>query len=142
MEIKVKYLDEELIKMNKIVIGDWIDLRAAKDITLKQFESVNIPLGVAMEIPNGYEAIVAPRSSTFKNFGIIMANSIGIIDNSYCGDNDEWNFVALALRDTTIKFNDRIAQFRIVKNMPSLNIKEVDHLGNLNRGGIGSTGIN
>lgn len=142
MEIKVKYLNDDLIKMNKIVIGDWIDLRAAKDISLKQFESANIPLGVAMEIPNGYEAIVAPRSSTFKNFGIIMANSIGIIDNSYCGDNDEWNFVALALRDTTIKFNDRIAQFRIVKNMPSLNIKEVNHLGNLNRGGIGSTGIN
>ena len=142
MEIKVKYLNDDLIKMNKIVIGDWIDLRAAKDISLKQFESANIPLGVAMEIPNGYEAIVAPRSSTFKNFGIIMANSIGIIDNSYCGDNDEWNFVALALIDTTIKFNDRIAQFRIVKNMPNLDIKEVNHLGNFNRGGIGSTGIN
>lgn len=142
MEIKVKYLNKEIIKLNKISIGDWIDLRAAKEVNLKQFEYANIPLGVAMEIPNGYEAIVAPRSSTFKNFGIIMANSIGIIDNSYCGDNDEWNFVALALRDTTIKVNDRIAQFRIIKNMPSLDIKEVDHLGNFNRGGIGSTGIN
>lgn len=142
MEIKVKYLNKEIIKLDKISIGDWIDLRAAKEINLKQFEYANIPLGVAMEIPNGYEAIVAPRSSTFKNFGIIMANSIGIIDNSYCGDDDEWNFVALALRDTTIKVNDRIAQFRIIKNMPSLDIKEVDHLGNFNRGGIGSTGIN
>lgn len=142
MEIKIKYLNKEIIKLNKISIGDWIDLRAAKEVNFKQFEYANIPLGVAMEIPNGYEAIVAPRSSTFKNFGIIMANSIGIIDNSYCGDNDEWNFVALALRDTTIKVNDRIAQFRIIKNMPSLDIKEVDHLGNFNRGGIGSTGIN
>ena len=100
-----------------------------------------IPLGVAMKLPDGYEAHLAPRSSTYKNFGIICANSLGIIDNSYCGENDQWCFPAIALRDTVIHKNDRICQFRIVEKQPKLNLVEVDHLTDPDRGGLGSTGI-
>jgi dUTP pyrophosphatase len=101
MQIKIKYFNEELPKVNKITQGDWIDLRAAKTIELKQNEFGLIPLGIAMELPEGYEAHVVPRSSTFKNFGIIETNSMGVIDESYKGDNDQWFFPAYALRDTT-----------------------------------------
>ena len=121
-------------------MGDWIDLRAAETVEMKAGEFKMIPLGVAMELPSGYEALVAPRSSTFKRYGIILANSIGIIDESYKGDNDEWNFLAYAMRDTEIKKNERICQFRIIGHQPEIEIKEVDALGNENRGGIGSTG--
>lgn len=147
MKIKVKFFNEEL-KTLEFIEGDksnWIDLRAAVDINLSKFEYKLIPLGIAMELPTGYEAIVAPRSSTFKNFGIIMANSIGIIDNSYCGDNDQWHFPALAMKDTIIKTGDRICQFRIIKSMTTDNdieFEKVETLGNIDRGGIGSTGIN
>ena len=138
--IKVKYFrDVERIKI--FANGDWIDLRAAEDVTMKAGEYRMIPLGVAMELPKGYEALVAPRSSTFKNFGILLANSIGIIDESYKGDNDEWNFLAFATRDTEIKKNDRICQFRIIEHQPCIGFIEVQQLGNADRGGIGSTGV-
>lgn len=120
--------------------GDWIDLRAAETIVMKQGEYKLIPLGVAMQLPHGYEAIVAPRSSTPSKFGIVCANSIGIIDNDYNGDNDEWKFPAIAIRDTVIQAGDRICQFRIVKNQPAINFELVTQLGNQDRGGIGSTG--
>lgn len=137
--IKVKYL-RDVQKIKRISVGDWIDLRAAETVEMKAGEFKMIPLGVAMELPKGYEALVVPRSSTFKRYGIILANSIGIIDESYKGDDDEWNFLAYAMRDTEIKKNERICQFRIIGHQPEIEIKEVDALGNENRGGIGSTG--
>lgn len=139
MTIKIRYL-RDVEKINKITVGDWIDLRAAEEVTLKTGEYKMIPLGVAMELPKGYEALVAPRSSTFKKYGVILVNSIGIIDESYCGDGDEWNFLAYALRDTVIPKNERICQFRIIAHQPEVKLLEVEILGNANRGGIGSTG--
>lgn len=140
--IKIKYLSNEIEKLEKISVGDWIDLRCAKEISLKAGEFALIPLGVAMQLPNGYEALVVPRSSTFKHFGIIQTNSMSVIDESYCGDNDQWHFPAYALRDTVIHVNDRICQFRIVKHQPEIEFQKVEDLGNLDRGGIGSTGKN
>lgn len=140
MEIKIKYFNEELPKVTKITKGDWIDLRAAETHALKQDEFKLIPLGIAMELPEGYEAHVVPRSSTYKNFGIIQTNSQGVIDESYKGDNDQWFFPAYALRDTVIPFGERICQFRILEKMPEVKFIEVDHLGNEDRGGHGSTG--
>ena len=137
--IKVKYL-RGVIPIIKFNTGDWIDLRAAEDINMETGEFKMIPLGVAMELPEGYEALVAPRSSTFKKHGIILANSIGIIDESYKGDNDEWHFPAYAVRGTHIKKNERICQFRIIKHQPLIHLQEVDTLGNADRGGLGSTG--
>lgn len=139
--IKIKYFTEEIDKVNKIDKGDWIDLRAAKTIELKAGEFKLIPLGVAMQLPEGYEAHVVPRSSTYKNFGIIQTNHQAVIDESYCGDNDQWFYPAYALRDTVINVNDRICQFRIMKKQPSINFEEVEVLGNDDRGGIGSTGV-
>lgn len=121
--------------------GDWIDLRAAENVVMKQGEFKNISLGVSMEIPNGYEAHILPRSSTFKNFGIILANGMGIIDNSYCGTDDIWGFPAIAMRDTEISFGDRIAQFRIIENQPKAKFEVATALSGKNRGGFGSTGI-
>ena len=120
MEIKVKYFDNEIDKLQKIDKGDWIDLRAAETVELKKDESKLINLGVGMILPEGYEAHVVPRSSTFKNFGITQANHMGIIDESYCGNNDQWKFHAIAHRDTVIHKNDRICQFRIQKKMPMI----------------------
>lgn len=139
--IRIKYLTEGLTPVVPFTNGDWIDLRAAETVEIKKGDYRLIPLGIAVELPKGYEAIVAPRSSTFKNFGIIAVNSIGIIDNSYCGDEDEWKFLALAVRDTVINKNDRICQFRILKNQPQQDIVVVNRLGNKSRGGIGSTGV-
>lgn len=139
MNIRIKY-HTDIPNLKKITQGDWIDLYAAESIDLKQGELRLISLGVSMEIPEGYEALVAPRSSTPKNFGIICANSIGIIDNSYCGDNDIWKFPAYAIRDTHIESGDRICQFRLIKNQPDVTFTPVIHLGNESRGGIGSTG--
>lgn len=139
--IKVRYISNDIIRINQTDIGDWIDLRASDDYLFKAFEYKKISLGIAMDIPNEYEAIVAPRSSTFEKFGIIMTNSIGIIDHTYCGNNDIWRFPALALRDTIIHKNDRICQFRIQKRMNKVILNEVDDLGNIDRGGFGSTGI-
>ena len=139
--IKIKY-HSDIPKIEKIEKGDWIDLRSAEDVELKHGEYKNISLGVSMELPDGYEAHILPRSSTFKNFGIILVNSMGIIDNSYNGDGDIWQFPALCLNPegTHIKKGDRIAQFRIVENQPDILFDEVETLGNDDRGGIGSTG--
>lgn len=138
LTIRVKYL-RDITHMQKLAVGDWIDLRAGEDVTIHAGEIKMIPLGVAMELPHGYEAIVAPRSSTQK-LGILMANSIGVIDESYCGDSDEWHFPAYAIKDVTIHKDDRICQFRIQKHQPHVYFCEVDSLGNSNRGGFGSTG--
>lgn len=138
--IKIKYFTDRIEKIVKIDEGDWIDLRAAKETVLKAGEFALIPLGVAMELPEGYEAHVVPRSSTFKNFGIIQTNHQGVIDESYCGNNDQWFFPAYALRDTVIHVNDRICQFRIVEKQPELQFEEVEVLDNEDRGGHGSTG--
>lgn len=140
MQIKIKYFNNELPKITKITQGDWIDLRAAKTVEIKKGEFALIPLGVAMELPNNHEAHVVPRSSTFKNYGIIQTNSQGVIDESYKGDNDQWFFPAYALRDTVIEFGERICQFRIMEKMPEVEFVEVDHLGNPDRNGHGSTG--
>lgn len=140
MNIYIKYFCQDIDKIEKISKGDWIDLRAAAEIEFKAGEFKLIPLGVGMILPEGYEAHVAPRSSTYKNFGIIQTNSIGIIDNSYCGEKDEWKMAAYALRDTVIHKNDRICQFRIVEKQPEFEFVEVEHLKEESRGGFGSTG--
>ena len=137
--IKIKYL-RDIQKIERFNVGDWIDLRAAETVVMKAGEYRMIPLGVAMELPKGYEALVAPRSSTFKKYGIILANSIGVIDEAYKGDNDEWNFLAYAVKNTKIHKNERICQFRIIQHQPLIHLLEVDSLGNDDRGGIGSTG--
>lgn len=141
--IEIKYHDDELVKLNYIDgKSDWIDLRSAEDVVLKKGEFKLISLGVSMKLPKGYEAHIVPRSSTFKNFGIIQTNSIGIVDNTYCGDKDIWKYPVLAMRDTEIHKNDRICQFRIVENQPMIIFNEVIKLDDINRGGFGSTGIN
>lgn len=140
MQIKIKYLDETQTRISKIEKGDWIDLCAAEDVVMNKDEFKLIPLGVAMELPEGYEAHVVPRSSTFKHFGIIQTNSMGVIDESYKGDNDFWFFPAYAPRSTEIKKGQRICQFRIIEKMPEVELIEVNHLGNDDRGGHGSTG--
>ena len=120
--------------------SDWIDLRAAEEVALKAGEFKLIPLGVAMALPEGYEAHLAPRSSTFKNYGILQTNSVGVVDWSYRGDNDEWKMPVYATRDVTIEKGARICQFRIVENQPKLNFVQVEHLDSPDRGGFGSTG--
>lgn len=120
--------------------GEWVDLYTAEDVSLKQFEYKTISLGVSMQLPEGYYAMVVPRSSTFKNFGVFMTNSVGIIENTYCGDNDIWGFPALAMRDTFIPKGTRICQFQLVKQSEPIDFKQVDRLGNEDRGGFGSTG--
>lgn len=140
LQIKVKYFDSEIEKLEKISNGDWIDLRSSETVELKQFEFKIIPLGVGMILPEGYEANIVPRSSTFKNFGVLQTNSYGVIDNSYSGENDQWGFPALAMRDTVINKGDRICQFRINKRMDNIEIEFVDKLNDKSRGGFGSTG--
>ena len=141
INIKVKYFTD-IEPLAQIDGGDWIDLRAAEDAELKAGEFQLIPLGVAMELPEGYEAHIVPRSSTFKKWGVIQTNHMGVVDFSYRGDQDQWRFPALAVRDTVIHKNDRICQFRIVENQPKLNFETVDHLENPDRGGFGSSGSN
>lgn len=139
--IKIRYMSDKIPPLEYIGgKSDWIDLRAAEDVELKSGDFKLIPLGIAMQLPKGFEAHIIPRSSTFKNFGVIQANHMGTIDESYCGDNDQWFFPAIALRDTFIKAGDRICQFRIVEHQPALHFKTVEVLGNTDRGGIGSTG--
>lgn len=141
--IRIKYHSDEIEKLTYIDgKSDWIDLRAAEHVVLKQGEFKLIQLGVSMELPKGYEAVIVPRSSTYKNFGIIQTNHMGVVDETYCGDNDMWMMPALAMRDTEIQVNDRICQFRIQKHQPVISFEEVDDLGNADRGGIGSTGKN
>ena len=137
--IKIKYF-KSIEPIEKIAVGDWIDLRAAETVEIPAGRYALIPLGVGMILPRGYEAHVLPRSSTPSKFGIVMANSMGVIDNSYSGDGDEWKFPAVAFRDTVIKKGERIAQFRIMKNQPKLRIRQVLRLRDVSRGGIGSTG--
>ena len=120
--------------------GEWVNLYAGEDISMKKDEFRIISLGVSMELPEGYYAQIVPRSSTCKNYGIFMANSIGIIENNYCGDDDIWGFPAVAIRDTEIKKGTRICQFRLVKQEVVVEFEQVDHLGKANRGGFGSTG--
>ncbi len=140
MQLFVKYHNPNIDKLEKRENGDWIDLRAAETVTLKAGESRLISLGVSIRLPEGYEAHVAPRSSTFRTWGILQTNSVGVVDESYCGDDDIWKFPVLAVRDTVIHENDRICQFRILKKMPDFSIEEVSTLGGKNRGGFGSTG--
>lgn len=141
INIRIKYFDDDLKRLEYIEgKSDMIDLRAAKDVEFKAGDFKMIPLGIAMELPEGYEAHVYPRSSTYKSFGITQVNSVGIIDNSYCGNNDQWMFPAIASRDTIIHKNDRICQFRIVKNQPEIIFCEVEKLDGKDRGGFGSTG--
>lgn len=139
--LKVKYF-KRLLKPLEYIDGksDWVDLRCAETMTLEKGNFYLIPLGVAIKLPSGYEAHVVPRSSTFKNYGIIQTNSMGVIDNTYCGDNDQWMLPVYATRDTEINFNDRIAQFRIVENQPKIVFEAVEHLEDTDRGGFGSTG--
>ncbi len=129
---KLRYIDENI---------EWIDLRAAEDVSLKTGEYRLISFGISVKIPEGYEAHVVPRSSTFKNFGILQANSYGVIDCCYCGENDIWRMPVYAVRDTEIHVNDRIAQFRIMENQPQIAFEEVEHMEGEDRGGFGSTGI-
>ena len=138
--IRVKYFVPGLAPIQKIAVGDWIDIRAAETVTMKKGDYYLIRMGIGMILPEGYEALVLPRSSTPYKFGIVCANSMGVIDNSYCGDADEWRFPAVAIRDTVIRKGDRIAQFRIVENQPRLIFETVDNLKPNSRGGIGSTG--
>lgn len=122
--------------------SDWIDLRAAEEVKMSPNQFKLIPLGVSMKLPEGYEAHIVPRSSTFKTWGIIQTNHMGVIDESYCGDNDQWMMPVLATRAVIIHKNDRICQFRIVKKQPKILFQEVDTLGEESRGGFGSTGTN
>ena len=139
--IRIRYLSQEIERLDYIDgKSDWIDLRASEEVSLKAGDFKLIPLGIAMQLPAGYEAHIVPRSSTFKNWGILQTNSMGVIDGSYCGDNDMWRMPVYATRDTVIHVNDRICQFRIMENQPVIRFEETDHLGNTDRGGFGSTG--
>ena len=140
-EIKVKYFHDDMEELCYIAgKSDWIDLRAAVEVTLKAGEFRLIPLGVAIALPKGYEAHIVPRSSTFKNYGILQTNSVGVVDCSYCGDNDQWHMPVYATRDVTIEKGARICQFRIMENQPQLHFTRVEHLDAPDRGGFGSTG--
>lgn len=163
MKIKIKYFNKDYPRLKKIEQGDWIDLRVdtikehkiltrnkCEDwldaptkftvLNYKKGDIIKFGLGVAMELPPGYEAIVAPRSSTFKHWGLILTNSLGVIDNSYCGDNDEWQAEFIAVRDGSINRFDRVCQFRIQKKQPDFEFTEVERLENEDRGGFGTTG--
>ena len=140
--IRIKYFSDKLDKLCYVDgKSDWIDLRCAEETAIRQGEMKLIPLGVAMQLPIGYEAYVVARSSTFRNFGIIQANSFGIVDESYAGDADQWYFPAYAVRDTVVHVNDRICQFRIMKHQPSVTFLETEKLEGESRGGFGTTGI-
>ncbi len=140
--IKIKYFGQDLEKLEYIGgKSDWIDLRASETVELKSGDFKLIPLGVAMELPPGYEAHVVPRSSTFKTYGILQTNSCGVIDGSYCGDQDMWKMPVYATRDTTIQKGDRICQFRIMENQPEIVFQETEFLENKDRGGFGTTGV-
>lgn len=139
-KVRIKYHHEDMPRLKKIKQGDWIDLYTSEEVVLKANEFIYIDLGISMELPAGYEAIMAPRSSTFKNWGLIQTNSIGVIDSSFASDSDIWKFPAYATRDVAIPAHTRIAQFRIQKIQPEFVFEEVNSLGNAARGGLGSTG--
>lgn len=135
--VKVKCFDIDCFPERN---GDWIDLFTAEDVEMKAFDFKLIPLGVAMKLPDGYEANVVPRSSTYKKWNVIQANSFGVIDNAYCGNNDQWMFPAIALKDTKIPKHTRICQFKIVQNQPNIQFCLIHELEDEDRGGFGSTG--
>ena len=140
-ELKVKYFTDQIDGLCYVAgKSDWIDLHAAEEVTLKAGDFRLIPLGVAIALPEGYEAHVVPRSSTFKNYGLLQANSMGIVDYTYRGDNDQWFLPVYATRDVTVELNARICQFRIDKHQPQLSFEAVETLGNADRGGFGTTG--
>jgi len=140
-KIKIKYISDKIDKLTYVDgKSDWIDLRASEDVDFKAGEWKLIPLGIAIALPEGYEAHVVPRSSTYKNYGLIQTNHMGVIDCSYCGDNDQWFVPMYAMRDTHVGVNERICQFRIIENQPRIEFEEVDHLSDVDRGGFGSTG--
>lgn len=139
--IKIKYKNGDMNNITQLEQGDWIDLHTSEEVFIKAGEYFQIPLGVCMELPKGYEAIVAPRSSTFKKYGLLQCNSIGIIDESYCGDCDEWKMPVFATRDVVLLPNTRIAQFRVIEHQPKIKFNIVEKLGNQSRDGFGSTGI-
>lgn len=139
--IKIKY-HADIEPLVQKTGSDWIDLRVAEEVRLRPEQFKLIPLGVSMKLPEGYEAHIVPRSSTFKTWGIIQTNHMGVIDESYCGDDDQWMMPVLATRAVIIHKNDRICQFRIVKKQPKILFQEVDSLGEESRGGFGSTGTN
>lgn len=141
LKIKIKYFSPNITKIEKISKGDWIDLRAAESVNLKAGEYKMIKLGVGMKLPEGYEANIVPRSSTFKNYGVIQTNHFAVIDNSYSGNEDQWRFPVYATKNTTINLDERICQFRIQERMPKIEIEEVAELDEVSRGGFGSTGI-
>ena len=141
--IKIKYIDDKMKKLDYIdgEKSEWIDLRSAENVEMKAGEFKLINLGVIMKLPDGYEGHLAPRSSTFKKYGLIMVNSVGVIDNSFCGPEDVWRFPALAMRDTKIYKGDRICQFRIMKTQPKIIFEEVNEIDGESRGSFGSTGV-
>ena len=139
-EIKIKYHDKEIPRLQKIEKGDWIDLCAAETITMRPNTYHLISLGVSMKLPDGYEAHIVPRSSTFKHWGLIQTNGVGIIDNSYSGDHDVWCMPVYATRETIVNKGDRICQFRLIERMKAPEFTEVEHLSDTDRGGFGSTG--
>lgn len=141
-KVKIKYFSKDISPIVFNEKGSWVDLRSAETITLKKGDFALIPLGVGMKLPKGYEAHILPRSSTFKNYGVLMANSCGVVDSTFNGEQDEWKFPVYATRDVTIHCNDRICQFRIIKEQPKFKFKLVLHLGKISRGGFGSTGSN
>ena len=141
MEILIKYHNPELESVQSLRIGDWIDLRSAEHVELKAGEFRLISLGVSMKLPEGYEAHIAPRSSSFSKWGFLQVNSVGVVDNSYSGTNDIWRLPVYATRDAVIEVNDRICQFRIMEKMPQVTFREVDVLDETDRGGFGSTGV-
>ena len=139
--IQIKYFSDKIEKLTYIAgKSDWIDLRAAKEMEIKAGEYAMIPLGVGMKLPEGYEAHIVPRSSTYKNYGLIQTNHMGVVDESYCGDNDQWHMPVYAFRDTVVHVNDRICQFRIMEHQPTIVFEEVERLEDTDRGGFGSTG--
>lgn len=152
MKIRIKY-SEEATRLKKIAKGNWIDVYANKDMFVKEGERAMIPLGFALELPEGWEGHLAPRSSTFKTWGIIQTNSVGVVDDTYIGDNDQWHMPVFCLqgkdtniadgveeKGTWIKKGDKVAQFRIMEVMPEIELEEVETFGNDDRGGFGSTG--
>ena len=148
MKIRIKYF-EGATKLKKITKGNWIDVYARKDVFVPLAERAMIPLGFALELPKGWEGHLAPRSSTFKTWGLIQTNSVGVVDDTYIGDNDEWNMPVYCLKGhdskdgvagTLVKCGDKIGQFRIMEVMPELEFEEVESFGNMDRGGFGTTG--
>lgn len=142
-KIRIKYHSDEIERLRYIDgKSDWIDLRASENVSLKKGDFKLIKMGISVELPKGYEMIIAARSSTFKNYGLIQTNAIGVVDESYCGDDDIIMMPVYATRDTEVKVNDRLCQFRIFRHQPVIEFEEVESLGNTTRGGFGSTGKN